>query len=102
MPVRAKVRGTFDVQLTSTLMVSPGATGAGSGTAITVWSFGLPSSGLMYRRRDVRSTGVESPVSRRTALMSIQPISSAGAGPLTRPPITPSRIHVEAVFFHAL
>ena len=50
MPVRSKVRGTFAVQSTASSMVSPGCTGAGNGTAITVLSSVLPSSGAMKRR----------------------------------------------------
>ncbi len=44
-PVRANVRGTWDVHSSSTLTVSPGPDRFGSGTRITVRSSGFPSSG---------------------------------------------------------
>ena len=48
-PVRAKVRGTCAVHVTSIVALAPGSIGCGSGTAITVSSSGLSSSGAMNR-----------------------------------------------------
>ena len=55
-PVRANVRGTCAVHFDFDRHASPpGATGCGSGTAITVSSSALPSSGAMKRFDAVRS-----------------------------------------------
>ena len=48
-PVRAKVRGTWAVQATSMVALPPASIGCASGTAITVSSLGLSSSGAMNR-----------------------------------------------------
>ena len=55
MPVRSKVRGTRADHFTTTEVDSPGATGRGRGTTITVRSSAFPSSGAMKRRDGVRS-----------------------------------------------
>ena len=81
-PVRAKVRGTRDVQATSTVTVWPGATAAGSGTDSTVWSAVLPSSGAMNVAPPVRSArGAAPPASRRIAVTSMKLQSACGRSP---------------------
>src|SRR5438477_6820790 len=56
-PVRATGRGMVAVHESLIVKVWPGAAGRGRGTASTVWSSGLPSSGAMKRRPLVTSTG---------------------------------------------
>ena len=106
VPVRAKVRGTRDDHSISISIVSPGATGAGSGTRSTVSSSGFPSSGAMKAARAVRSVAGPPPASRkRIAVTSVQPQSASGraSSPRPRDPRRrSSRIQVDRVFFQAL
>ena len=102
-PVRANVLGTRDDQAMRTVRLSPGGTAASSGTSATVASSGFPSSGEMWRSRAVRSTSLPSAPATTMLVTSIQPQSSAGrCSASVLPARRRSRIHVEALFRHAL
>ena len=95
-PVRAKVRGTCAVHFTSIASVAPGGAASGSGTAITVSSSALPSSGAMKCRVDVRSSGAAPWPSSRIEVTSMRPRSSSrGWARLRDAPRLASRSHVE-------
>ena len=102
-PVRANVRGTRDDQAIWILTVSPGATGAASGTSATVRSSRLPSSGAMKRIVDVTSAGAPAVPSNLRLVTSIHPQSgSPRSAKSESPPSAASRIQVERVFRQAL
>ncbi len=101
-PVRANVRGTCAVHVTSIVAESPGITGCGSGAESTVSSSALSSSGVTKRREAVRSarSGLLPMLASVTAETSRLPQSPAdGEGP--RKVRARSRMNVDRAFFHA-
>ncbi len=102
-PVRAKVRGTREDQAIWTLTVSPGATGAASGTSATVRSSRFPSSGAMKRIAEVTSTGAPLVPTSFKLVTSIQPQSPSGRSAASDASASAiSRIHVDRVLRQAL
>ena len=102
-PVRENVRGTRDDQAICTLTVSPGATGAASGTSATVRSSMFPSSGAMKRMVEVTSTGAPLVPTSFRLVTSIQPQSASGRSASSESPASAtSRIQDDRVLRHAL
>ena len=101
-PVRANVRGTCAVQLTSIVAAPPGAIAWASGIAITVSSSGLSSSGAMKRFNPVRSLPATLiAVTSMRAHSSARRWRSSTAGPRPVDPSARSRMNVDRAFFQA-
>ena len=106
-PVRANVRGTCAVQATLIVAVPPGSMACGRGTAITVSSNALSSSGAMKRFDEVRSVAAAPAGATTIDVMSMRPQSSCArglvstAGPRPVDPKARSRMNVDCAFFHA-
>ena len=82
----------------------PGGTGSGNGTAITVSSSVLPSSGAIKRLADVRSSAVSErePPDARSSLIEVTSIrAKSSAGRSIGAESAASRRKVDRVFFQA-